>query len=190
MFASQPIWGSTYLVHDMTTDELLRLPDDGSKNELYKGVLIKEEMTSPLHGVICHRLSFFLGMYALNTGFPNAMVQNTLFNLTSPGAQRNTTLAPDLAILRPGVIAGRTVPTDVPLLAVEVISPSQTLAELRIKAQFYRAVGVDEIWLVDPDTRLVEIWNATSTNTLNESETLTSTLLPGFSLAVKTLLDG
>ena len=38
-----------------------------------------------------------------------------------------------------------------PTLAVEVRSPSQTMAELREKCRYFRANGVDACWLIDPD---------------------------------------
>lgn len=191
MYAKQPTWGHVYLVpSDYTGDDLLRLPDDGSKNELYEGVVVREEMTSPGHGGVCHRLSGLLFVYALNTGFTNQIVQNSLFDLTPPGAQRKTVLAPDLAILRTSAQLSWKVPREIPLLAVEVISESQTLLELAMKAQFYLSAGVDEVWLVDHATRVIDVWTAAGTTRLNDTQTLTSPLLPGFSAAVAFLLGG
>jgi len=73
---------------------------------------------------------------------------------------------------------------------VEVISESQTLAELTLKAQTYRAAGVDEVWLVDHHGRAVEVWKAQGRTRLDESQTLSSPLLPGFSLPVRSLFEG
>ncbi|MBF6592545.1 MAG: Uma2 family endonuclease [Ktedonobacterales bacterium] len=190
MAAPQPTWGDVYEVPATTTaDDLLRLPDDGSKNELYEGMLVRE-MTSPGHGAICHRFSVALGIYAGQQGFTNAIVQNALFDLTPPDATRKTVLAPDLAILRGSAAPSWDVPREIPLLAIEVVSPSQTLLELALKAQFYRAVGVEEVWVVDATSRSIEVWNAQGRTLLGERELLTSSLLPGFSVAISFLLDG
>jgi Uma2 family endonuclease len=190
MAAPHPTWGEVYEVPPTTTaDDLLRLPDDGSTNELYEGVLVRE-MTSPGHGDICHRLSGVLFVYAQTSGFANRIVQNALFDLTPTGATRKTALAPDLAILRSGALPSWTVPHETPLLAVEVVSENQTLAELALKAQFYRSAGVEEVWVVDHASRSVEVWNAQGRATLDDSQALTTSLLPGFSLAVGFLLDG
>jgi Uma2 family endonuclease len=82
------------------------------------------------------------------------------------------------------------VPQEAPLLAVEVVSESQTVAELAIKAQFYRTAGVEEVWVVDHASRTVKIWSANGRTTLDETQTLMSPLLPGFSVAIQFLLDG
>jgi Uma2 family endonuclease len=192
MFARQPAWGDVYQVPTtMTADDLLRLPDDGSKNELYEGVLIKEEMTSLGHGNLCQRLGVELGIYAKASGFSNPILQNALFDLTPAGSTRKTVLAHDLAIARANAtLPWDHIPHETPLLAVEVVSASQPLAELGIKAQFYRNVGADEVWLIDHGTRTVMVWNAQGTKTLSDGQALTSALLPGFSIDVTYLLDG
>jgi Uma2 family endonuclease len=190
MAVPQPTWGEVYEVPATTTaQDLLRLPDDGSKYELYEGTLVRE-MTSPGHGDICHRLSGLLFVYAQTTGFTNRIVQNALFDLTPLGATRRTVLEPDVAILRTGAQPTWDVPREIPLLAVEVVSESQTLAEFALKAQYYRNAGVDEVWIVDHSSRTVEVWTAHGKATLTDAQTLTTPLLPGFRAQVSYLLDG
>ncbi len=192
MFARKPTWGDVYAAPpSITADDLLRLPDDGAKNEIFEGELVREEMTAPGHADLCHRLSGELYVYARTNGFSNRILQNSLFDLTPPGAVKRTVLAPDLAILRNSAQpAWRQVPTQPPLLAVEVVSGFQTLAELTIKAQFYRNAGVDEVWVIDHNTRVVQIWDANGVTTLQDGQTLTTALLPGFSLDVTAMFDG
>lgn len=191
MAALVPSWGETFEMPAATTaDDLLRLPDDGYQHELYEGTLVRE-MISPGHGAVCHRLSVELGIYARATGFANPIVQNALFDLSRPGAVGRTVLAPDIAILRAGAAQSwDTVPHEPPLLAVDLVSDSQTLAELALKAQTYRRAGGDEVWIVDHKSRAVEVWSARPTVTVHEAALLTSPLLPGFSVAVRYLLDG
>jgi len=191
MAALQPTWGEVFQVPPATTgDDLLRLPHDGSRYELYEGVLVRE-MTSAGHGGVCQRLGGELYVYARTTGFPNPIVQNTLFDLTPAGIPKRTVLAPDLAILRPGTALPWDVVTHaIPLLAVEVVSESQTLAELALKAQTYRQAGVEAVWIIDHQTHGVEVWAAQGQSMLNETQTLTSPLLPDFSISVRFLLNG
>ena len=59
-----------------------------------------------------------------------------------------------------------------------------------MKAQFYRNAGVDEVWVIDHGTRVVELWNVGGTTSLTDGQALTSTLLPGFTQDVTNLLDG
>ena len=185
-----PTWGEVYEASaNVSADDLLRLPDDGGTYELYQGMIVRE-FTTPGHGAICFRVGGGLFVYAQAAGFRNRIVQNALFDLTPPRAARKTVLAPDLAIMRSATPPSWNVPREAPLLAVEVISASQTTTELALKAQFYRNNGVDEVWLVDHRTRSVEIWNVQGRTTLDDTATLTSALLPGFAVAVAFLLDG
>jgi Uma2 family endonuclease len=191
MTTIQPTWGEIIEAPPtMTADDLLNLPDDGYKYELYEGVLVRE-MTSPGHGAICQRLGGELYVYARATGFPNPIVQNALFNLAPAGSPNRVVFAPDLAILRATTpLSWTNVPRDTPLLAVEVVSASQTRAEIALKAQIYLNAGVEEVWLIDYKTRSVEVWTAQGQTTLDDTATLTSPLLPGFSVSVRFLLDG
>src|SRR5258708_6387281 len=193
MTATRRLWGEVFEVPATTTaDDLLRLPDDGSKYELFEGVLVREggEMTSAGHGAVCQRFGGVLFMYAQATSFPNQILENALFDLTPPGGATRLVLASDVAIMRATTPVAWTVPTDSPLLAAEVVSPSQSLAELALKAQTYLPAGVQEVWAVDHGTRTVQVWNARGTTTLNDTQALTSPLLPGFSVDVRFLLDG
>ncbi len=146
MTTVRPTWGEVFQVPPNTTgDDLLRLPDDGSKYELYEGALVREggTMTSVGHAAVCQRLGGVLFMYANATGYANRILQNALFDLTPPGAQTRTVLAPEVAIARTTTpVSWTSVPQEAPLLAIEVVSPSQTLAELALKAQTYRLAGV------------------------------------------------
>lgn len=132
MAARQPTWGDLFqMPANITADDLLRLPDDGAKNELYEGTLVREEMTAAGHADLCDRLSGELFVYAQRTGFPNRIRQNGLIDLTPPGVVRRTVLAPDLAIMRTTTPPKwDQIPTTPPLITIEVVSPSQTLAEL------------------------------------------------------------
>jgi Uma2 family endonuclease len=193
MITTRRVWGEEFEVPVTTTaDDLLRLPDDGSKYELFEGILVREggEMPSAGHGVLCQRLGGVLFMYAQATSFPNQILQNALFDRTPLGVSTRLVLAPDVAIMRATTPVTWTVPTDPPLLVAEVVFPSQSLAELALKAQIYLSAGVEEVWVVDHGTRTVQVWSAQGTTTLNDTQALTSPLLPGFSVDVRFLLDG
>lgn len=75
-----------------------------------------------------------------------------------------------------------------PDLAVEVISPSNTGKEIRIKVANYLSAGT-MMWVVDPDAKQVEVYvPGQPVRTLTVKDTLDGgDLLPGFTLAVKTI---
>lgn len=197
MTTVRPTWGQVFLTPpNMTADDLLRMNEqaaDGARYELFDGLLVREgiEMTSAGHAIVCQRLGLLLGNYAQSSGFANPIAQNMLFDLTPSGSANRITLAPDVTVLRAATpLSWTSVPHDTPLLAIEVISPSQTTAEMTLKAQAYMSAGVEEVWIIDHKSRTVEVWTAQGTRALDENATLTSALLPGFSVSVRFLLDG
>lgn len=48
--------------------------------------------------------------------------------------------------------------TEPPLVAIEVLSPSDGYADLRARATDLAAMGVRNVWLLDPDARTAEVW--------------------------------
>ena len=53
-----------------------------------------------------------------------------------------------------------------PVLAVEVLSPTNTAREMATKRAEYFAAGVRELWILDPELRQAEIWSAVDRITL------------------------
>jgi Uma2 family endonuclease len=79
------------------------------------------------------------------------------------------------------------IPDVVPDLAVEVLSESNTRAEMQRKLKEYFLAGVSLVWLVDPDTRTVAVCTSPDQRvTLTEEETLDGgDVLPGLRLPVR-----
>jgi Uma2 family endonuclease len=58
---------------------------------------------------------------------------------------------PDLVVLTAG--PQPEVLIEPPLLVVEILSPDDTYSDIQERAQDYRAMGVETIWIIDPKTR-------------------------------------
>ena len=74
----------------------------------------------------------------------------------------------------------------IPDLVVEVLSPSNTTAEMDRKLKEYFAAGVRLVWYADPRKRTVRVFEAVDrVVSLDESATLDGgAVLPGFALKV------
>jgi Uma2 family endonuclease len=112
--------------------------------------------------------------------------------LVSEAGEPDTVLAPDLAFVRAEKVPRPAVdgyPRIAPDVVAEVISPSQTLAQLRQKAETWLACGVRQVWILVPGTRTVEIWSASRPPiTLGESDTVSGEdALAGFTVPVAEL---
>jgi Uma2 family endonuclease len=46
-----------------------------------------------------------------------------------------------------------------PLIAIEVLSPTDVFQDLRERARDLRAMGTENIWLIDPGEKSVSIWD-------------------------------
>ena len=114
-----------------------------------------------------------------------------------PTDDRHTLLGPDVAFMRkenvpPAGHHARFV-ARMPDLAVEIQSPSNTLAELRRKAAVYLANGTELVWLVLPARTGVEVWRAdaagepTSEFVARDGSVTGEPVLPGFTMELQKL---
>jgi Uma2 family endonuclease len=60
---------------------------------------------------------------------------------------------PDVLVVRKGDSFERYI-TRPPLIAVEILSPEDTLRAIQGKAAEYRSFGIENIWIIDPEPRL------------------------------------
>lgn len=75
-----------------------------------------------------------------------------------------------------------------PELVVEVLSPSETPRSLRAKIDDFRSIGVQECWVVGPNSETVQVLRLTpesveTVNTYSFGETVQSVVFPDLSIA-------
>ena len=59
---------------------------------------------------------------------------------------------PDVTLVRPGAL-NEDVLSAPPLCVIEILSPEDTYSRTWEKARDYRRMGIENIWLIDPETR-------------------------------------
>lgn len=57
-----------------------------------------------------------------------------------------------------------------PLIAIEILSPEDTLAAMRDKAAEYRSFGIEHIWIIDPEPRIVYRYTGTGLEEVKTGE--------------------
>ena len=79
----------------------------------------------------------------------------------------------------------------VPDLVVEIVSPSDSRREVSDKAQMWLSYGVALVWVVQPESRTVDVYDADrAVVTLDQHDTLDGLdVLPGFTCAVSAVFD-
>ncbi|MDE3186593.1 MAG: Uma2 family endonuclease [Acidobacteriota bacterium] len=60
---------------------------------------------------------------------------------------------PDVLVVRAGQKFERYL-TQPPLIAIEILSPEDTLRAMQGKAAEYRSFGIEHIWIIDPEPRI------------------------------------
>jgi Uma2 family endonuclease len=91
----------------------------------------------------------------LGTIFTNNMDSWGVFGLTEQRVQIKPRkfLIPDVCVLRVGSPREKIL-THPPLIAIEIMSPEDTIRRTAAKAIEYRAFGVEHVWVIDPTARV------------------------------------
>jgi Uma2 family endonuclease len=144
-------------------DEMCALPDDGMDRELIRGELKERPMTrrSRKHSRAEGKLARFLGEWLARQPEPRGEILDgeAGFRIRR---DPDTGVGIDLAYISPELSAAT--PEDavyvdgVPVLAVEILSPSDTQEDILNKVREYLSAGVDQVWLVEPVFRTVTVY--------------------------------
>ena len=179
-----------------TIDDVWEMAQDPDNDhvfiELVDGELLIMTRPGRRHGLLVTNLSGYIWQY---------LQYNDIGELTSetgfhPASNHYTLLGPDIAFIRyerlPQPPSNKFIPT-MPDLAVEIVSPSETLSGARRKAEVYLTNGTTIVWLVQPDKRGVEVCRLIDGRQLqiefvgNDGTLTGEDILPGFELKVKQL---
>ena len=135
---------TTMPYREWTVGDLANLPDDGRRYELVDGVLLVSSAPSDLHQVASRNLFRLLDAHA-----PEPM--EVLFAPVNVIFTSTRLLQPDLMVfpeLRD--LLGKPAERALPLLAIEVLSPSTRAVDTTLKRHVCEQGGIPSYWLVDP----------------------------------------
>jgi Uma2 family endonuclease len=179
----------------ITADELLVMPpyDENGKQcrfELIRGELKVMSLTKPLHGIICARLNFKLSGFVEEHNLGETFGAETGFLVER---DPDSVLGVDVAFVSNERLAAvETFEKYFPFapdLAVEVLSPGNTVREINEKVTMYFAAGSRAVWVFNPKKRTAAVYTSpTGVRVLGEQETLNGgEVLPGFTLELSKL---
>lgn len=171
----------------MTADDLLKLSNGACRYELIRGEQRTRPPAGSEHGATTLRFSWRLAQFVEQNQLGVTFVAETGFRIaTDP----DTVRAPDLAFVRTARIPEGGLPRGyfpgAPDLAVEVISPGDTVEEVEDKIEQWLKAGTILVWIVNPRRRSVSIHRRNrDVRILREGDEMDGEdLLPGFSLPV------
>lgn len=174
----------------LSLEEFERLPEEEGKGELVRGRVVREPPAGMEHGRIAARLAALLQRFVREKKLGEIFGAETGFVLDEDPP---TVRAPDVAFVARGRLPEGDLPTGfgrlAPDLTVEIVSPSNTAAEIRAKVLDYLDAGTRAVWVVDPATRTVEVCRSREEiRILREADDLEGgDVLPGFRIEVSEL---
>ena len=168
-----------------TAEELLALPDDGKLYELVEGQLIEMSPSSEPHGRLTAEFAYLLTTHVRAHKLGQVYGAETGFKL---GKSPDTVLGADAAFVAKARLkrVRRRYFEGAPDLAVEIVSPDNTRAEMHDKVKRYFQAGARLVWVAYPRARAIYVYTApTEVKILEADDTLTGgDVLPGFSVKV------
>lgn len=174
-----------------TEAELQSMPEEGFTYEVVDGELIMSPKNNFQHEQLCERLNFALesfnrthrlgAVFGSSMGFWMANRNCRAPDVSFIPKERllKVGFKPDTKSFFPGA----------PDLAIEVLSPSNTRAELAERLSDFFSSGARVVWVVHPDEHFVEVCHSRTASRIVAVAGLLDgeDLLPGFSLPVKDL---
>jgi len=180
----------------VTAEDLLRMPDDGVERWIKDGELREGGITirNQLHSETLTLVVFALQLWVRTQKRPRGKVFCGEAGVRLRRDPELTVgidavyLGPELAQRTP---SGTTIIDGVPLLAVEVLSPSDTQQGIEEKIDDYLGAGVAVVWTVNPRRKTVTVYRPDRPPELfNDAQRLVGAPeLPGFEVTVLSLFE-
>lgn len=176
------------LANTVVSGELLALLPDLGPCELVEGRIVRMTPTGPRHGGLEQQLAWLLRNFLEAHPLGKLYVGEVgIFTKRDPDTVRGADVAyfsherlelhdPDAAFF-----------TVAPDVVIEILSPSERAQAVETKVREYLQAGAIEVWVVDTDNRLLRRHRAEplSSESLDESKTLITPVLPGLELPVR-----
>ena len=182
----------------ITVEEVEALSAKGITREIIDGQWVipdgETQMAGKQHGAISAKLNYFLVAYVIENPAGTVYADNTSYVLESDTHGVELIRVPDVSFVRTERI-DREKPNSphyqAPDLAIEIISPSESGAEIRRKLKDYLRTGTGQVWQVYPNTKEVVVYLPDGTGITYEigQSIPGGELLPGFELDVAKIFE-
>ena len=176
----------------LTADDMLRLYSEGVRGELIRGVLCETMPTGQEHGEIAANLTILLGAFVKPRKLGRLTTSDSgVWLERDPDTVREPDVAYFSAEKMPPGVRVEGYAEVVPDLVVEIVPPSDSMSEINDKALMWLSYGVRLVWVVNPSTRSVDVYQeGRAVTTLAENDTLEGLdVLPGFNCVVREVFD-
>ncbi len=175
-----------------TYEDYLKLPDDGRRFEIIEGVLYVTNAPNIDHQFSSMEISHQMKTFADEHKLGYVLAAPFEIHLSA----RTRPVLPDVIFIKsehwPG--AGVSYFEGAPDLIVEVLSPSTRRTDQVVKFTAYEQAGVSEYWIVDPKSKIVQVYvlSGREYGLLGEflgEDVVQSSVLAGLQIVARTLFN-
>lgn len=177
----------------LVVEDLGRIPDDGYRYELQSGELVSEPMPGFRHGRIAATIASLVRDHVRRSSLGLVVVVEAGFLLSRAP---DTVRGPDVALVArdrlEAIDDDRKAFPGAPDLAIEIVSPSNTPADVHAKVADYLAAGTRLVWVVDPETEQVTVYRQLlRPRRLSPGDTLDGEdVIPGLRVGIAEIFEG
>jgi Uma2 family endonuclease len=165
-----------------TYSDLLKWDED-FRAELHDGDVIVKEPPLTRHQIVCGELFFQLRKYAEGKAFKVIPAPFGVRLFPKKDRSDNTVFEPDIVVICDQEMIDEHGCNGPPDFVIEVISPSTARYDRIYKLRKYEKAGAREYWIVDPETKSVQVFILENGRFLasgyDETEKAPVTVLPG-----------
>ena len=176
----------------LTADEYAALGDLGYPTELVRGEIVEMNQPAPRHGQVCGNVYFHLRLYAesARTGHVVCNDAGILIERDPDTVRGGDVWFISYDKVPPGPLPGKYL-TVSPELVFEVLSPSNSRAEMLQKVAEYLRAGIAVVCVLDPDEESAHLFYTDKPDVILRSaaELKIPEVLPGFSVQVGKLFE-
>ncbi len=144
----------------LTYQDYVALPNDGKRYEILDGEISVTAAPTFRHQQVLAALLGLLRAHVIARGLGEVVPAPIAVVLAD-----TTVVEPDIVYIaadRLGIVSGRGTVDGAPSLAIEILSPSTASLDRGTKLQLYARYGVPCSWIVDADTRAIEVYRLTA----------------------------
>lgn len=173
----------------LTLEEFLALPDEDVYYELVDGQAIAKVSPKFFHSTLQLALGLLIRAWCKGKG---RVLPEWAILLKRQG--KDWVPLPDLTYISyerlPASWKRNEACPAIPELAIEIISPDQTIKQLENKAKDYLAAGVSRVWVVDPEVINIKVFLPDGSSQVYTDDTfIVDTLLPGLQITTKQVFE-
>ncbi|MGC7870089.1 Uma2 family endonuclease [Desulfosporosinus sp. SYSU MS00001] len=162
-------------------EDFLKLREaSNDKVEFIDNIVYMTPAPSPLHQRICFQVAKILDGHFTDKNYQ--MLQGVNIRFLDDEKRKIGDVIPDITVVCGNNDINSTFIEEIPVLIVEVVSPSSVYADNIEKAALYKRSGVKEYWIIDPKSKCITVWNFVSDEQMIYHDVARSYLFEGLSV--------